>query len=157
MLAKLLVERCEATIPNLETREALGPSLISDVLKELDLPRDMGATPEQFYPIRWIESFKLWLPDFLGEIEERLAGAIFLPVYESFPRYLGLDTDKAPPKGSYLRNLIDALAPEFDRPELDSEEVRLATRKFFAKEGDWAARWLVSIRGSEVLGQLSLR
>jgi hypothetical protein len=131
--------------------------LISSVLTELGLPRDMGATADTFYPIRWIEIFKLWLPEYRDEVHERIEGATFLPVYQSFPKYLGLDPGKGPPDGSYLADLVMSLAPDENAVPCRADEVRDATRRWFESNGAWAVNWLASIHGPEVLTKLGLR
>ena len=151
-----LLRRCELLLPRLQRRESLGPMLFTSVLKELGLPGDMNATTREFYPLRWIEAFKLWLPEFAEEVEERLSGAIFLPVFHSFLLYLGLDPNKQPPKGSYLAALLEKFAPELEGPSHSATDIRDATKRWFNSNGAWAVRWLTSIRGPEVLRQLSL-
>jgi hypothetical protein len=156
-VAQQLLARCRADLGTIERRESLGPMLISSVLTELGLPRDMGATADTFYPIRWIEIFKLWLPEYRDEIYERIEGATFLPVYQSFPKYLGLDPGKGPPQGSYLADLVTTFEPEQSAVPYQAEEVRAATRRWFESNGRWAMNWLASIRGPGVLTELGLR
>jgi hypothetical protein len=156
-VARRLLERCRAERGSIERRESLGPVLISSVLTELGLSRDMNATADTFYPIRWIEIFKLWLPEYRDEVHERIERAIFLPVYQSFPKYLGLDPGKAPPDRSYLAEIVAAFAPDQAGEAYRAEEVRAATRRWFEAEGVWATEWLSSIRGPAVLSELGLR
>jgi hypothetical protein len=132
----------------------LGPNLISAVLAEWNLPRDMRATTQMFYPVRWIEIFKLWLPEFTEEIEERLIGAVFLPLYQSFPLHLGLDPYRLPPKGSYLDRVLEKFAPESEGAPYSAAEVREATRKWFKLQDCGVKNWLDSIRGPDVLEKL---
>jgi hypothetical protein len=156
-VAQRLLARCRAELGSIERRESLGPMLISSVLAELGLPRDMGATADTFYPIRWIEIFKLWLPEYRNEVYERVEGATFLPVYQSFPKYLGLDAGRGPPDGSYLADIVATFAPEQGGEAYRADEVRDATRRWFEAEGGWATKWLSSIRGPAVLRELGLR
>lgn len=155
-IATLMLNRCESMLSNFDRREALGPVLLSSVVGELGLPQDMYATPQEFYPLRWIESFKLWLPEFTEEIEERVKHAVFLPVYQSLPKYIGLDISRIPPKGSYLGRVVDDFAPELTGGRYDADEVRDAIRRWFKSAGPWATRQLVSIRGTDVLTKLDV-
>ena len=148
-IAQILMSKCRAQLSNVQKRESLGPILISSVVKELDLARDMGATAATFYPIRWVEIFKLWLPEFRREVEERVKGATFLPLYESFPLYLGLEPDKLPPVGSYLSSLISRFVPEATGPTHDADEVRERTKQWFSRNRSWALSWLEAIRGPD--------
>jgi hypothetical protein len=155
-LILILLEKCESLLSNISKRETLGPPLISSVLRELDLPCDMGATAATFYPIRWIEIFKLWLPEFTQEVEERVKGAVFLPVYQSFPLYVGLDPEKLPPEGSYLSKLLEKFVPESVGVRYSAEEVRELTKRWFKSNGSWAIDWLTSIREPNTISQLLL-
>jgi len=155
-VAKALLRRCESQISKIKRRESLGPVLISSVVKEMGLPGDMFATTQTFYPIRWIEIFKLWLPEFREEVEERTIGAVFLPIYQSFPTYIGLDLSKGAPRDSYLARFVGKFAPERQATPYSVDEVRQAIRRWFKLNASWAIKWLVSIRGHDVLAKLSL-
>ena len=155
-LVLTLVKRCEAIGRQPQRRESLGPILFTAVVKELNLAPDTGATTEMFYPIRWIEIFKLWLPEFRDEVARRLSGATFLPLYQSFPAYIGLDPRLLPPEGSYLSEVMQRLAPEYTGVRQPAGAVREATRRWFDANREWALDWLVSIQGPAVLTQLSL-
>ena len=141
----LLLEHCRAQAPTIRTREELGPVLMSSIVTKLDLPRDMGATADTFYPIRWIEIFKLWLPEFRAEVEERTLGATFLPLYQSFPSYVGLDPQKQPPAGSYLSALVERFVPEARGACHTAEEVRDRTRRWFDRNRSWSFGWIAAI------------
>ncbi len=145
-----ILRACEDTMKNVELRESLGPDLVSQVLGELGLPLDMGATATSFYPIRYVENFKLWLPEFHDEVTEKTQGAIFLPVYQSFPRHLGFDNSKLPPVGSYLHNFIRKHAPEFHLIAHDGDEYRAAVRKWFQSRDLLKSRLLTVSKGDIV-------
>jgi hypothetical protein len=163
-LAIALLQRCESKLSfwskllfsRTNSRISLGPNLISSVLAEWNLPLDMYATTQMFYPIRWIEIFKLWLPEFMEEIEERTIGAVFLPLYQSFPLHLGLDPYKLPPKGSYLALVLEKFAPELEGSRHGAAEVREATRRWFKSQGPSEIQWLDSIREPNVLSKMLL-
>jgi len=153
-LCRVLLERAEAARDRIERRETLGPVLFSSVIAERGLPRASGASTPVLYPIRWVEVFKLWLPEFLEEVERRLAGAWFLPVYQSFPQYLQLDETLLPPDGSYLRNLISTFASDPGGPAHDPRAIREATRRWLIANNGWAIPWLYSISGPQSLAKL---
>ena len=130
-LLAILIEEARKRKDDFRRRETLGPELFTSVLGNLGLPLDMGGTADTFYPIRFIENFKLWLPEFNDEVRSRVEGAVFLPVYQSFPARLGYSNDKLPPKGSYLRKLLRKYAPEFQGPSYGAAEFRKAIRGWF--------------------------
>src|SRR5690606_5254125 len=99
-----LFDACLEASRNYGVREALGPKLITDMVHAMELPEDMNGDPATFYPIPWIEIFKLWLPEFTDDMASRTSGAMFLPYYQSLPRYMGF-LENAPPSGSYLELL----------------------------------------------------
>jgi hypothetical protein len=113
------------------------------VFKELNLPRNMAATKESFYPLSWDETFKLWLPEFRQEVEERTRNAIFLPLYQSFPRYVGFDPYMAPPKGSYLGNFLEEFLPGIECSEHDAQNIRNLTGTWL-RANSWAVDRLQS-------------
>jgi hypothetical protein len=149
-----LLDRCERLRKNVPRRESLGPILLSSLVKDLQLPQDMGATAESFYPIRWIEVFTLWLPEFREEVEKRIAGATFLPIFQSFPLYIGLDLRMYPPKGSYLSSLLDEFFPGLERPRYNAKEVRALTRCWLQSRGSWGVDWLKALHGPDILSRL---
>ena len=130
-LLEILIEETRKRKANFARRESLGPELFTSVLNELGLPLDMGATADMFYPIRFIENFKLWLPEFNEEVRARVEDAVFVPVFQSFPARLGFANDKLPPKGSYLRKFQRKYAPQFDWPDYGTDEFRTAVRNWF--------------------------
>ena len=155
-LAALLVEKCEALVPGFTVREALGPMLLASTLKECGLPLDMEATAAEFYPIQWIEVFKLWLPEHRDEVERRLEKAVFLPLYQSFPTYVGLDSRWRPPVGSYLDQALRVFLPNDTTPRHAADEVRARVRRWFQARGKWALEWLETIDGADAQSKLGL-
>jgi hypothetical protein len=147
-LAGLLVERCEALIPHFTVREALGPMLLSSTLKECGLPLDFGASAAEFYPIQWIEVFKLWLPEHRDEVANRVESAIFVPLYQSFPTYVGLDPRFGPPAGSYLDDVVRRFLSTDTTPRHLAEDVRACVQRWFRARGKWALDWLEAIDGA---------
>lgn len=142
-----LYETCLAlSITDYQPREALGPHLLSRVVSEHDLSKNEFGSPDSFYPIRFIEMYKLWLPEFADEVRRRTAGAYFLPIFQSFPQYIGLEFSRYPPAGSILGDLCERdTNAELDRHSADT--IRAATRKFFAKHAAWALDELNAVAG----------
>jgi hypothetical protein len=147
-LLQIMLEKCRDNIPRLLRRESLGPMMLTSTLQEFDLPKDMSASAQTFYPIRWVEVFKLWLPEFLGEVEERVKFATFLQIYQSFPLYVGFDPCKHPPKGSYLSKLLDRFVPESAAMGYEADDIRRLTSRWL-RSNDWAIEWLESIKGHD--------
>jgi hypothetical protein len=117
----------------------------------------MGGTTATFYPVRWIEVFKLWLPEFREEIQRKSRDAIFMPIYQSFLQHVGLSHSKRPPIGSYLDILCQELLMDTpDAEKHDAAEIRDRTRAWFLNHADWAVGELVAVSGSEVVGKLGI-
>lgn len=135
-----LIDEAERELPRLATRESLGPELFTRVIGDLGLPRDMNATADEFYPLRYVEIFKLWLPEFREEVERRTSAAIFVPLYQSYPLRIGLTPDKGPPRGSYLDGFVRKHAHDMSWVPRDAAEFRGAVR-----------RWLVAHRDSALM------
>lgn len=157
-LSKRLYSECLALSREpFERREVLGPRLLSRLIAELDLPPSSFGTAATFYPIRWIEAFKLWLPQFYDEVSEKAAGAMFLSLYQSLPHYLGMDLEKLPPAGSYL----DLLRERFGLDDgglarHDPDDVIQSVRRFLF-ETNWAMKELEVVGGESTMQTLGLR
>jgi len=143
-ILQILLDKCRANIPRLIRRESLGPTLLTSTLQELGLPKDMSTNVDAFYPIRWVEIFKLWLPEFSDEVEHRVKFSTFLPVYQSFPLYVGFDPYKNPPRGSYLSKLLDRLLLDTKATRHEADFLRRLTGRWL-KSNIWAIEWLDSI------------
>jgi hypothetical protein len=152
-LALKLYSRClELSRTRFPQRESLGPHLLSSTIREMQLTPNVFGTAESFYPIRWIEMFKLWLPQFRDEVEERSRNALFLPIYQSFPQYIGLTTlGKLPPFGSLLADICRAYPPAMQRAEhYHAEEIIAGTRAFFQRNATWAVEELRAVTRAEI-------
>ena len=138
-------------------REVLGPRLLTTVVSELGLPPSQWGTADTFYPIRWIEAFKLWLPEFRDEVEERTADALFVSLYQSLPRYLGLDVGKLAPEESFIDDICQRYGTAAaGAPRLAAEEVIDGIHRFFG-EHEWAIRELETVSGRATLASVGLR
>ena len=150
-VARKLLHKCEKSLTDLKRREQLGPELLSEVLNDLGLPLDMGATAAVFYPISYVENFKLWLPEFYDEVLGKIGSAIFLPVYQSFPTHLGFDSSKLPPVGSFLYSFIRQHAPEFPNVAHEAEEFRTAIR-IWLRNNHRARSKLMAVSKEDIVG-----
>lgn len=132
--------KCANRRSNLQRRGALGAVLMSEVLRSFGLPLDVVLTPDTASPLRWIEIFQLWLPEFRDQIERRTAAALVLPVYWSFAKEVGIDFSVLPPKGSMMDEFFNKYCRDGrdDGPRYDSEEIRRRTKAWFASEREWA-------------------
>jgi hypothetical protein len=157
-LALELYARClEISRGPFPHRESLGPHLISTTIRDLQLPPNVFGSPRTFYPIRWIEMFKLWLPQFSDEVIERSRAALFMPIFQSFPQYLGLTMAKMPPPGSFLAEVCRTYIPHLEGVEhYRPEEIVEGTRRFFDTNADWAVNELSVVCGGATLDQLGL-
>ena len=139
LLADLIAE-AERMSGTIARRESLGPELLSRVLAEKGLPLDMAGTSDTFYPVRFIESFKLWLPEFRHEVADKADGALFLPIFQSFPARMGFANDRLPPKGSYLRQVVRQYAPDARGPQHRAADIRSAFRAWFLQNPGFVAQ-----------------
>jgi len=126
-----LIATAERETGSFRRRESLGPELLSHLIAAKGLPLDMAGTPDTFYPVRFIENFKLWLPEFRDEVAAKASGALFLPIFQSFPARFGFNNDRLPPKGSYLRKVVARYVPDARGPRYEADEFRAAIRAWF--------------------------
>jgi hypothetical protein len=149
-LAKVLYMECLALSQSgFPRRESLGPNLLSRVIEERGLLRDNFGSAALFYPIRWIEAFKLWLPHFTDEILCKTAGATFLPLYQSVAQYQGVHVRRPPPAGSYLDQICKRFEITSDEGlRQDAETVTAKARDYFV-DNDWAVDTMRRVAGGE--------
>ncbi len=154
-----LYRRCQQmSRSNYPTRESLGPKNISDTIKDLGLPPNYNGTPALFYPVRWIEMFKLWLPQYRGEMLERAKAAFFMPIYNSFPQYMGLEFGRLPPEGSYLSDICYRYYDGSQRNwrRYGSDEIARAVAAYFLANRDWAMAELRAVSNVASLQRIGL-
>ena len=139
------------------TREFTGANLISSTIPEMRLPLNSFGNPDLFYPIRWIEMFKLWLPDYNSEVHARCRRSLFLPIYQSFAQYIGLKLGKLPPHGSFLGEICETYLRQDGAIEhYSEEEVVQGTKAFFRRNADWAIDELRTVAGEATVVKLGL-
>lgn len=133
-----------------QPREALGPHLLSRTVSSLRLEQNCYGDPSSFYPVRWIEMFKLWLPEYCEEVMEKASSAYFMPIYQSYPKYLGLDLLGLPPKDSYLFKVLERMGhieKDMEMIYYDAALIRDKVREFFKRNHEWAFQELESVAG----------
>lgn len=82
-----------------------GPRLLTRLAHELNLTS--AARPwTAAYPVRTTEVIKLFDPDHREELEERLAKADFLHLWNQIWRRIRIPKELGPPEGSYLDSLF---------------------------------------------------
>jgi len=157
-LALELYSRCLGLIRTASfTRESTGANLISSTIPEMRLPLNSFGKPGLFYPIRWIEIFKLWLPDYSSEVYARCRRSLFLPIYQSFSQYIGLKLGKLPPHGSFLADICETYLRQDGAIEhYSEEEVVEGTRAFFRRNANWAIDELRTVAGEATVVKLGL-
>jgi hypothetical protein len=158
-LATMLYARCLAlSRTKFARRESLGTHLLSSVIHEMALPTNVFGQPDLFYPIRWIEMFKLWMPRFRDEVYARCRRSLFVPIYQSFPEYIGLTLEKLPPRGSFLADVCATYIPCTEGVEhYLEEEIVEGTKDYFRRNADWAFSELKAVGGEGTIIKLGLR
>jgi hypothetical protein len=156
-VVEILYLRCLERSRNYTHREALGPNLITEVISELHLPLDIGGSPDTFYPLRWIEMFKLVLSEFHEEVDRKAKNATFLPIFQSFFEYSGIDLSKTPPRGSYLHQFYEQLAPDLmSQDAYSDEQIWAKSREFILSKQAWAIPELVTVCGRSIITRLGI-
>jgi hypothetical protein len=123
----------------------------------MQLPANIFGEPDSFCPIRWIEMFKLWMPRFREEVYARCRRSLFVPIYQSFPQYIGLTFGKLPPRESFLgdvcaSHMLDAEGVE----RYLEEEIVEGTKEYFKRNADWAFHELKAVGAEGTMAKLGL-
>lgn len=157
-LANTLYSRCEERSKlEIKDRTSLGPDLLTQVIRELNLPEVMNAEPATFYPLWWIEMFKLWLPEFFDDVVEATTGSYFLPIFQSFPTWIGLDMQAGPPPDSYLGRFLKQNSLRLSNlVHYKSEIVREHVRSYFLANSEWTLKPLRDLCTSKELAMLDI-
>jgi len=82
----------------------IGPDLLTEVLGHLRLQGHAGSTKDA-YPIHWLETHFLWLPEYADAVRERCTDSLFLHLWQSCFSRIGMDRTSYPPVGSILQEL----------------------------------------------------
>jgi hypothetical protein len=153
MVRRLFAE-CDALRPTFTVREQLGPHLISRVLDEYPRPEAHAGTADTFYPLRWIETYKLWMPSYRTEVAQMAGSALFINAYNSLFSYMKLSSSGLPPKGSFLMDLYEEHCPERITGEVLSEHAVIDLARNFLRSNDWALEELRAVGGDESVARL---
>lgn len=131
----------------------LGPKLLTEILANDRPPGLLGATRDA-YPIRWVETYFAWLPEFAAAVEARTAGSLFLHLWHRMFGEMGIDINRTPPQGSYVRQLCcDQGQPLPSRSE-DPLETRRSIAKYLNR--DWNLKHLSECFGKDLTGVIPL-
>lgn len=87
---------------NVKVWGEIGPALLTRHLAGREFEGHYGST-QDFYPLHWIETHLLWLPNCSGVVKARCAGSAFLHLWASMARQFGIDIYSPAPEGSVLR------------------------------------------------------
>ncbi|MCW2274670.1 hypothetical protein GJ654_11540 [Rhodoblastus acidophilus] len=151
-----LYKNCLESSSAIQSREHLGPHVFSKTLAGYPTPASHWGSADEFYPIRWIETFKLWLPEFRDEVEARVRSAAFVSTMNSMHAYMDM-ADKMPPRGSWLDEAFRKLAPEKMVAEhYTCEETLPRIRAYFIAQKSWAFEELAQTCGVDMLARLGL-
>ena len=104
-IVKQLYTECSALIPFMTRRGEIGPDLISRIMQQHATPPEHFGSTASFYPIEWIEAFKLWLPEYHEEVAAKTSPAHFIACWASQVLAIGIDLNRRPPAGSYMAKL----------------------------------------------------
>lgn len=154
---KLLWSECDKLKEAFTIREELGPRLLSRVLAELSTPVSHLGTTALFYPLRWIEAYKLWLPGCESEVVAKSRRSLFINCYNSLFSYMELTKTGIPPRGSFLMRFYEAECPErISGPVLAEEDVLAPVRRWF-EERQWAIDELRAVAGEDALQTIGIQ
>jgi hypothetical protein len=149
-----LYKNCAEASRSIQSREHLGPDTFSRTVAKYAKPDAHWGSADEFYPIRWIETFKLWLPEFRDEVEKRVRSATFVSTMNSMHAYAKM-TEKMPPRGSWLNAAFRSMAPEKMSSEHYTREETLArVRDYFRANKDWAPEELRQVSGRDIFDRL---
>lgn len=153
VVTKIYNKALELSRSKLAAREALGSRLMTSVIHECGLPSDMLGTKTRFYPINWIEMFKILLPEFRKEIKNRTEESYFIPIYWSLLKELGINEQIMPPVGSYL--FEDGIKKNLkcDYFQSCSRDDVIGSMRDFMNARPWAREQLRAVAGQET-GQI---
>lgn len=156
-IVRRLHEEAVRLASGVRSREETGPELLTSMLGESPTPEGHFGTMETFYPLSWVEGFKLWLPEFREEVLAKTRASVFVACWASLLRYMGIDDERLPPPGSHMANLIQKFAPMMteNRSAYSAEEVRILVRRWLVGK-EWAEKELRCTTAPELLAQLGL-
>jgi hypothetical protein len=127
----------------------LGPQLLTEVLTN-DHPEGLAGATKDAYPIRWVETYFAWLPEFAAAIDERCKEASFLHLWHRMFSEMGIQIRRRPPSGSFLEQLCHSLGEPLGAPPDDILGTRRAVAKYLNRE--WNLNHLSECLGKNLSG-----
>lgn len=101
---RVLTEEAPAIARTQKVWGQSGPALLTRILQERNqLKRAWSA--KTIYPVSWLESCQLWLPERFEDVQDKFRNAISLHLYNGMFERFGIDPWTQPPRGSYLDHL----------------------------------------------------
>lgn len=128
----------------------VGPKLVTQVLSGAEFDPYLWKR-QDVYPIHWVESWKLLLPEFRDELRDRTKQSVFVHLYTSMWRrnFFRFDEREVMPLGgSFLRDLYDEYGCGVTLPELQRTEeaaLRRSIDEFLALE------WVKEVLTTELI------
>jgi len=125
-----LAMKARALAKQVKTWGAAGPRLLSDVLRSFE-PGETAGSTSAFYPLHWLDAPQLLLPRSRSEIRRRAKDAMFLHLWASAFKDMGIDVNAAPPAGSFMHELLAGQA--FKSPSTFRQRwgARRAVRRYY--------------------------
>lgn len=151
-----LYSECDQIKDNFTVREQLGPHLISRIIAEYPKPAHHVGSADTFYPLRWIEAYKFWLPSYREEVASMCKNALFVSCFNSLYSYMKLSGCGLPPKGSYLMDFYEKECPERVEGRIISEPEVLNLVKAFFQDREWAIQQLHTLSGEDALKRIGI-
>jgi hypothetical protein len=122
----------------------IGSKLLTTVINKHQVGI-LAQPKESFYPLHWLESYKVLFPEFTREIYDRISRQPFLHFWNYMYRFFGYDASKFRPlAGSFLDLEYSkwGIYEEFHLESPDERELRLSTKAYLTQ--DWASEHAVS-------------
>ena len=125
-----LAMKARALARQVKTWGAAGPRLLSDVLRSFE-PGERAGSTSAFYPLHWLDAPQLLLPRSQPEIRRRTKDAMFLHLWASAFKDIGIDVNAAPPAGSFMHELFAGQAFKSPSTLRSRWAVRRAIRRYY--------------------------
>jgi len=107
-LLNALMKKCERKLDKELRWGETGPDLLTEEMRKGH--SDVAIFDHRFfYPIDYPEIWKVFVPEYTSECEDRCASAATLHLFNNILTRMGIWKDLAPPEGSYLFNKMDEM------------------------------------------------
>lgn len=119
---------------------ATGPHLLSEAVRSFQ-PSEKAGSMSAFYPLHWLDAPYLLLPKYRKAIRQRIKDAMFLHLWASTLKAVGMDLTVQPPPGSFMQELLAGY--RFERPSTlrSRATLRGSIRRYYRQS--WVAdRWM---------------